>query len=117
MMAPTEPGEEAPMARFAATTSDDVGGLRVFLRGDCDLAVREELVATLLAAVGRSAVVTVDLAEVDFLDSSGVHGLVAAHRAALERGGHLYLENPTGSVAAVLDLTGVRALLRRNGRE
>ncbi|WP_030440338.1 STAS domain-containing protein [Actinoplanes subtropicus] len=105
------------MARFAATTSEDGSGLRVFLRGDCDLAVREELVATLLAAVGRSAVVTVDLADVDFLDSSGVHGLVAAHRAALERGGHLYLENPTGSVAAVLDLTGVRALLRRNGRE
>jgi len=105
------------MGRFAATTSDDVGGLRVSLKGDCDLAVREEMVATLLAAVGRSAVVTVDLAEVDFLDSSGVHGLVAAHRAALERGGHLYLENPTGSVAAVLDLTGLRALLSRNGRE
>ena len=105
------------MARFAATTSDDVGGLRVFLQGDCDLSVREELVAALLAAVGRSAVVTVDLAEVDFLDSSGVHGLVAAHRAALERGGHLYLENPTGAVATVLDLTGLTGLLSRNGRE
>src|SRR3954469_7869883 len=105
------------MARFAATTSDDVGGLRVFLRGECDLAVRGALGAPLLAAVGPSTGVTVDLAEVDFLDSSGVHGLVAAHRAALERGGHLYLENPTGAVAAVLDLTGVRALLHRNGRE
>ncbi|MFF5290795.1 STAS domain-containing protein [Paractinoplanes globisporus] len=105
------------MARFAATTSDDTEGVRVFLTGECDLSVREELVATLLAAVGRSATVTVDLADVDFLDSSGVHGLVAAHRAAVERGGHIYLENPTGSVAAVLDVTGVRALLGRNGRE
>jgi len=107
------------MARFAATTSDDVGGLRVSLRGDCDLAVREELVATLLAAVGRAAVVTVDLAEVDFLDSSGVHGLVAAHRAAVERGGRVVLENPSASVAAVLEVTGVRDLLGgagRNGR-
>lgn len=105
------------MARFAATTSDEGAGLRVSLAGDCDLAVREELVATLLAAVGRSATVTVDLAEVDFLDSSGVHGLVAAHRAAVERGGRLYVTNPSGSVAAVLDVTGLSGLLARNGRE
>ena len=105
------------MARFAATTSDEVGGLRVALAGECDLAVRDELVATLLAAVGRSSTVTVDLAEVDFLDSSGVHGLVAAHRAAVERGGRIVVENPSGTVAAVLDLTGVLDLLGRNGRE
>jgi anti-anti-sigma factor len=117
MMAATGQGEGVSMARFAATTSDDTEGVRVFLTGECDLSVREELVATLLAAVGRSATVTVDLADVDFLDSSGVHGLVAAHRAAVERGGHIYLENPTGSVAAVLDVTGVRGLLGRNGRE
>jgi anti-anti-sigma factor len=115
MMAAAGPGEEESMARFAATTSDVPGGLRVALAGDCDMAVREELTATLLAAVGRSTSVVVDLAEVDFLDSSGVHGLIAAHRAALERGGHIYLENPTGSVAAVLDLTGVGPLLGCDG--
>jgi anti-anti-sigma factor len=115
MMAPTGPGEEVSMARFAATTSDVPGGLRVALAGDCDIAVREELTATLLAAVGRSASVVVDLAEVDFLDSSGVHGLVAAHRAAVERGGRIVVENPTGSVAAVLDLTGIGHLLGRDG--
>ena len=99
------------MARFAATTSDDVGGLRVSLRGECDLAVREELVATLLAAVGRSAVVTVDLAEVDFLDSSGVHGLVTAYHAAKREGVPLHVVNAGGVVADVLDLTGVAELL------
>ena len=41
------------MARFAATTSDEPGGVRVALAGDCDLAVRDEMTATLLAsAVG-----------------------------------------------------------------
>jgi anti-sigma B factor antagonist len=104
------------MARFAATTHDEGAGLRVSLVGDCDLAVRDELVTTLLAAVGRSSSVTVDLAEVDFLDSSGIHGLVAAHRAAVERGGRLYLENPSGSVASVLDVTGVGDLLSRDHR-
>ncbi len=103
------------MARFAATTSEEPGRVRVTLAGDCDLAVRDEMGATLLAAVGRADIVVVDLAEVDFLDSSGVHGLVAAHRAARDRGGHLYVENPTGSVAMVLELTGVGALLSPNG--
>jgi anti-anti-sigma factor len=108
------------MARFAATTSDEGAGLRVSLAGDCDLAVRDELVTTLLAAVGRSTSVVVDLADVDFLDSSGIHGLVAAYRAAAERGGRVTLENPSGSVAAVLEVTGVGDLLggaARNGRD
>jgi anti-anti-sigma factor len=103
------------MANFAATTSDGPDHVRVALAGDCDLAVRDQLSEALLAAVHRCDTVVVDLAAVEFLDSSGLHGLVAAHRAAAERGGRLYVENPTGTVAAVLDLTGVAALLSRNG--
>jgi anti-anti-sigma factor len=99
------------MARFAATTVDEPGRVRVTLSGDCDLAVRDEMSAALLTAVGRAEIVVVDLAEVGFLDSSGVHGLVAAHHAARNRGGRLYVENPSGAVATVLDLTGVGALL------
>ncbi|MFD0523019.1 STAS domain-containing protein [Paractinoplanes durhamensis] len=97
------------------TTSDGPGHVRVILTGDCDLAVRDQISAALLAAVGRSDTVVVDLAAVEFLDSSGLHGLVAAHRAAVDRGGRLYVENPAGAVAAVLDLTGVAGLLSRNG--
>jgi anti-sigma B factor antagonist len=102
------------MARFTATTTEEPGRVRVALAGDCDLAVRDEMSAALLAAVCRADIVIVDLAEVGFLDSSGVHGLVAAHHAARGRGGRLYLENPTGAVATVLDLTGVAALLSPN---
>jgi anti-sigma B factor antagonist len=103
------------MANFAANTSDRPGHVRVALAGDCDLAVRDQLSEALLAAVSRCDTVIVDLAAVEFLDSSGLHGLVAAHRAAVERGGHLYVENPAGSVAAVLDLTGVAGLLSPPG--
>jgi anti-sigma B factor antagonist len=99
------------MARFEARTSDEVGRVLVRLAGECDLAVARELDDTLLAAVGRAPVVVVDVAGLDFLDSSGLHGLVTAHHAARDRGGRLYVVNPTGAVAAVLDLTGVAALL------
>jgi len=99
------------MTPFTVTTSEEPGRVRVSLTGECDLAVVEQLNATLLAAVDRSDVVVVDLAGVDFLDSSGVHSLVVAYRAARERGGRLSIERPTGAVAAVLDVTGVAQLL------
>ena len=99
------------MAPFEATTSDESGRVRVALAGECDLAVAERLDDALRAAVRRSPLVVVDLAKLDFLDSSGVHGLVTAHHAALERGGRVHVVNATGPVAGVLDLTGVAALL------
>ena len=99
------------MARFEARTSDEADHVKVTLAGECDLAVREELTATLLAAVQRAPVVVVDVAALDFLDSSGVHGLVTAHRAARDAGTKLFVINPNGPVAMVLELTGVAALL------
>jgi anti-sigma B factor antagonist len=101
----------AGMARFEATTSDEAGRVRVALTGECDLAVRDELTAALLAAVSRSPIVIVDLSSLDFLDSSGVHGLITAHHAAKRSGRKLFVVNPTGAVATVLELTGVGALL------
>ncbi len=98
--------------RFDLTTLDEPGQVRVTLEGECDLAVSDRLTEVLLDAVRRSPVVVVDLAGLDFLDSSGMHGLVTAHRAARERGGRLEAVNPTGNVALVLDLTGVGTLLR-----
>ena len=107
------------MARFEATTFDEADSVRVALAGECDLEVREELTAALLDAVRRSPVVVVDLRSLDFLDSSGVHSLITAHHAAKESGRRLFVVNPTGAVATVLDLTGVAALLSppsSNGR-
>jgi anti-sigma B factor antagonist len=103
------------MARFEATTSDEPGRVLVRLAGECDLAVAEQLTGTLLAAVARVPVVVVDVAALDFLDSSGLHGLVTAHHAARDSGGRLYVVNPTGAVATVLELTGVAALLSPGG--
>jgi anti-anti-sigma factor len=85
--------------------------VRVTLAGECDLAVRDELHEVLDAAVQASPLVIVDLAQLDFLDSSGVHGLVVAHLEAQARGGRVALVNPRGAVAAVLDITGVGNLL------
>jgi anti-anti-sigma factor len=84
----------------------------VALVGECDLAARDKLTSSLLAAVGSAPVVVVDVAALTFLDSTGIHSLVTAHHAARAAGGRLHLVNATGMVANVLDLTGVGELLR-----
>src|SRR5690349_6459743 len=98
------------MPNFEATTQAGTHRVRVTLAGECDLAVRDELQAVLEAAVRSSPLVVVDLGRLDFLDSNGVHGLVAAHLEAQSRGGRISLVNPSGAVAAVLDVTGVGPL-------
>ncbi|GAA2703026.1 STAS domain-containing protein [Actinoplanes palleronii] len=100
------------MASFETRTATAPGRITLILSGDCDLTVRDQFTAALLDAVSRSTTVFVDVAGVGFLDSTGVHALVTAHHAAQGRGGRLYVINAAGAVAAVLDLTGLGALLR-----
>ncbi|MBU2668449.1 STAS domain-containing protein [Actinoplanes bogorensis] len=99
------------MGRFEARTDEEAGQVRVTLAGECDLAVRDQLHTVLDAAVRTSPLVVVDLGAVEFLDSSGVHGLIVAHHEARARGGRVTVVNPTGAVASVLDITGVSELL------
>ncbi|MFC4069961.1 STAS domain-containing protein [Actinoplanes subglobosus] len=100
------------MSGFEARTLRDADSLVVALAGDCDLDSRDEMTAALVDAVRSSRTVMVDLADVGFLDSSGLHALVTAHHAALERGGVLHVVNVTGAVATVLEITGILELLR-----
>lgn len=99
------------MARFEVETSEEDDRVRVTLAGECDLSVCARLSEALLAAVGRARIVVVDLGGLAFLDSSGVHGLVTAHHAALDRGGRVYAVNQRGAVAALLEVTGIADLL------
>ncbi|GIF05707.1 STAS domain-containing protein [Actinoplanes siamensis] len=105
------------MASFEARTAAEPGRVTVFLAGDCDLTARDRLTAVLLDAVSRSKAVFVDLAEVGFLDSTGVHALVTAHHAARGQGGRIYVTKAAGAAAAVLELTGLDTLLKAPAEE
>src|SRR5690348_13709733 len=100
------------MGQVEAQRSDGSGPAVVALTGECDLSVRDELSGVLLATVAESEVVVVDLSGLAFLDSSGIHVLVMAHRAALREGRKLYAVGAVGVVADLLELTGVADLLR-----
>jgi len=103
------------MAHFEARTSAGPDRVVVALAGECDLAAREELTAALLDAVHIAKIVVVDVAALEFLDSSGLHGLITAHHAAKEGGGQVFVVNAKGVVADVLEVTGVGGLLRHDG--
>ncbi|GAA1743910.1 STAS domain-containing protein [Luedemannella helvata] len=103
------------MTVFTASTSGGPDAVVVSLTGECDLAAREELAATLRKALGVGRTVTVDASGLTFLDSSGIHELVSAHHLAVRAGKALHLTGATGVVAEVLDMTGVSRLLSAGG--
>jgi anti-sigma B factor antagonist len=105
------------MASFEARVAAGQGRVTVILFGDCDLNARDQLTEVLLDAVGRAKAVFVDVSRVGFFDSTGVHALVTAHHAAQGRDGRLYVVNAGGPVAAVLELTGLDALLQAPAEE
>jgi anti-sigma B factor antagonist len=105
------------MAGFEARVAAGQGRVTVILFGNCDLNARDQLTEVLLDAVGRAKAVFVDVSRVGFFDSTGVHALVTAHHAAQRRDGRLYVVNAGGAVAAVLELTGLDALLQAPAEE
>ncbi len=54
--------------------------------------------------------VTVDMGELDFIDSSGLNALVAALSTLRARGGQLTLRSPTPSAWRILEITGLTDL-------
>jgi anti-anti-sigma factor len=95
---------------FEVRTEDGRDGVVVVrLAGEVDLTVSSTLEATLLDAVAQGSVrqVVVDLGQLRFLDSSGVHALVKGYHAANTAGTSLIVRNAAGIVARVLEITGV----------
>jgi anti-sigma B factor antagonist len=96
---------------FLVEVTSDPSGLVVRVTGELDVVSAPTLGACLL---GLDADVVVDLADVTFIDSTGIATLVAGHNRALLRGRSFGLRSPTERVAKVLHLTGVDEVL--NGR-
>jgi anti-anti-sigma factor len=95
---------------FEVCTDDGRDGVVVVrLAGEVDLTVSSTLEAILLDAVAQGSVrqIVVDLGQLRFLDSSGVHALVKGYHSAKTAGASLVVRNAAGIVARVLTITGV----------
>ena len=96
--------ETEPHVLTVAVDLDAEGVDLVTLRGELDFASGEPLSTVFADLTGEPRRVVVDLAGLEFVDSSGVKMLVAAARAVEDAGGTLVLAGPTATVRRVFDI-------------
>ncbi|GAB4054627.1 STAS domain-containing protein [Catellatospora paridis] len=92
---------------------DDPREAVVAVSGEIDLTARDDLLNTLYSAIHTAGVtrVVVDLAQVSFMDSTGLHVLITARERALGSGVAFHVVGATGIVRRVLAVTGLLKLL------
>jgi anti-anti-sigma factor len=59
------------------------------------------------AIAGGATTVVLQLAELGFIDSSGLRVVISAHRQLDENGGRLVLRSPSDTVRRLLEITGL----------
>ena len=100
--------------QVVATSGPAIGTVQLRVRGELDIATAPELAAELdrlLAADQR--VVVLELAELSFLDCSGMRPMRTALGALRCRGGALVIRHPQPLVERALRLAGLAEALDR----
>lgn len=98
--------DDAPTSHLVVMMSEPTdGSCRVALAGDLDLAGADALESALAAAPGDLAL-SIDLTEIEFIDSSGIRSLIEARNV---RG--TALVNPSRAVRRTFELANVEHLL------
>ncbi|MDZ4826145.1 MAG: STAS domain-containing protein [Actinomycetota bacterium] len=93
---------------FAVRAEVHGDDIRVVVAGEVDLSSAPALRAALLSAVDDAAsVVAIDLCNVSYLDSTGVHCLFDAATAANGKAKTLRVEHAPAHVARVLRISGL----------
>lgn len=76
------------------------------LQGDLDSHTASNLDSA-IRALGLADGITIDLAHVDFIDSSGLRVLITAHTDLDEQGHRLVLTSPSPVVIRLFEITGL----------
>jgi anti-sigma B factor antagonist len=104
------------MAGVDVSTRECDGQVVVALRGQLDMAEAAGAAAAFTAVVARGPQIIVDLAGLEFIDSSGVAALVRGRNLARQAGGDLLLAAPRrhslASWPRAAMRSGARALVR-----
>jgi len=99
------PGPGSPIEVHTATSPE---GVTVSVRGELDVSSAGRLRSCLFEMLTAGPVnVTIDLAGLSFIDSTGLGVLVGAVKRAREQGGDVVLRDPTRSTRKVLEISGL----------
>jgi anti-anti-sigma factor len=97
------------LPNFRIETSSAGSGTTIKLGGELDSATCGELIERFEQLLDDgSGEIAVDLDEVTFIDSAGLRAIIVIERSARERNIALTIRSPTGPVADLLQLTGIR---------
>ncbi len=91
-----------PTARLDVSREGD----RIVVAGDVDAHTCPDLASELDPLPG-SGDVRLDVADVGFIDSSGLRVIIAAHQHAEENDRKLLIERPSKSVTRLLEISGL----------
>jgi anti-sigma B factor antagonist len=88
------------------------GVVRVCVVGEVDLCTAPLLEQALVRELDAASDLLLDLSEVSFIDSSGLHAIVSVARAARTNGGMLVVDSPLpAQVRRVIEITHLEELL------
>ena len=115
-MASTQPSYRPEWTRrrpdFSCASVTEAPGLaRVALSGELDMATAPQLADALAKLPDGTAIVILDLSELAFMDSSGLHVIVAAQARLAQAGCRIVLVRGGSQVQRLFELTGTERLL------
>lgn len=93
-------------------TAEDGGRVTVFLSGEIDMDRSPEVRKALVEAVKRGRALTVDMADVGYMDSSGIACLVLAYQQSNGAKQDFALANVQPRVRKVLELARLDKVFR-----
>jgi len=100
-----------PEVELTLTITTDESAAVVTLAGELEYSTAGNLRSTLLElAHGDASAVVLDMADVVFLDSTGISLLIQAKQRFDERGTTVKLRHPSPRVSRVLEIAGVADL-------
>jgi anti-anti-sigma factor len=92
--------------------NEGCGSAWIGIRGELDLASAPEFKQTLNEALEHALLVIIDLRELTFMDSTGLHAIIDADARALRSGRRVVLIRGSGQVDRLFKLVGVTDQLR-----
>jgi anti-anti-sigma factor len=98
-----------PPEEFSISADEHGGSVVLTLRGELDLATAPELERLVTERLEARQEVVVDLRALEFMDSSGIRVLVAAHARAGRVGTRLVIVRPSSgsAVAKIVEVSGL----------
>ncbi|GAA3062155.1 STAS domain-containing protein [Actinokineospora globicatena] len=100
------------MTAFAHTTKIEQDRATISVTGELDTHTSIPFKQALLALADTHAEVVVDLANLEFIDSSGLSAFIAAHKRTLLNGNRVLLDQVPPFLSRILAITGLVEIIQ-----